>query len=202
MFGHHHHSRHGRGEHRCAPRGGDPFGEPGGGYRGGFGRGGGWGGGPRGPRGARPLDQGDLRVILLDLIAEKPRHGYELIKAIEDAMDGHYAPSPGVVYPTLTLMEETGLIASETQGVKKLYSLTEDGRAHLAAEAEAVTAAKARMEEARRRFGPPPAAEIGRAMGNLANALRLRLSRGPLSEEELRRLVDAIDAAATGVERS
>ena len=207
MFGHHHHSRSHdrfRGGHGCAGREGPEglfsWGQ-GGGPRG-F-RGGGFGGGHRGgPRGGRPFDQGDLRLLLLDLIAEKPRHGYELIKAIEEAMQGAYSPSPGVVYPTLTLLEETGLIAAQTQGPKKLYSLTEEGRAALEAEAEALAAAKGRMQAARDRFGPPPAAEIGRAMHNLGSALAVRLSRGALSKTELRAVVDAIDAAARGVEQS
>jgi DNA-binding PadR family transcriptional regulator len=203
MFGHaHHHPRHGR-RHGLAyaAMGREDFGGEGGFGRDGFGRGG-WGGGRGGPRGGRPLDQGDLRHILLDLIAQKPRHGYELIKAIEEAMEGHYSPSPGVVYPTLTLLEETGLISAEVQGVKKLYSLTDEGRAHLEQERAAIDAAKARMEEARRRFGPRPSAEIGRAMHNLGAALSMRLRRGPLSQQELRAVVDAIDAAARGVERA
>ena len=205
MFGdhqhHHDHRPSSRDERRCGPRDGE-------GGRG-FGRGpwsgGAWGrgGGHRGGhRGGRPFDQGDLRLLLLDLIAEKPRHGYELIKAIEQAMDGHYSPSPGVVYPTLTLLEETGLIAAETQGAKKLYSLTSEGQAALDTEAEAVKAAKGRMQSARERFGPPPAAEIGRAMQNLGSALAVRLSKGPLSKEELRRVTDVIDTAARGVEES
>ena len=212
MFGHHHHEpRRWRGDHACSGRDGHEDG-PGGhrGFAGGFGRGGfgpgarggGWGGGRGGPRGGRPFDQGDLRLLLLDLIAEKPRHGYELIKAIEEAMQGAYSPSPGVVYPTLTLLEETGLIASEAQGPKKLYSLTAEGRAALDAEAAALASAKGRMQAARDRFGPPPAAEIGRAMNNLGSALAVRLSRGALSKDELRAVVDAIDAAARGVEQS
>lgn len=205
MFGHHHHSHdRSRSEQGCNGRGGH---EGSGWGRGGWGRGGfgpgGFGGGHRGgTRGGRPFDQGDLRLLLLDLIGEKPRHGYELIKAIEEAMQGGYSPSPGVVYPTLTLLEETGLIASETQGAKKLYSLTDEGRQALETEAEALAAAKGRMQAARERFGPPPAAEIGRAMQNLGSSLALRLSRGALSKEELRAVVDAIDAAARGVEQS
>ena len=196
MFGHHHrHTDDDRsGRHGCGPRGMRHRGEHG------FGRG--WGG-PRGHRGGgRPFEQGDLRLLVLDLIAQQPRHGYELIKAIEDALDGHYSPSPGVIYPTLTLLEETGLVSAQAQGAKTLYTLTDEGRAQLEAEAEAVAAAKARMEEARRRFGPRPSAEIGRAMQNLASALGLRLARGPLSTEEMRAVVDAIDAAAKAVERS
>lgn len=212
MFGHRHHS-HPR-SHGCIGRDGEQghshWGRSGWG-RGGFGPGGfgpggfggGFGGGHRGgPRGGRPFDQGDLRLLLLDLIAEKPRHGYELIKAIEEAMQGAYSPSPGVVYPTLTLLEETGLIVSEAQGPKKLYSLTDEGRQALETEAQALAAAKGRMEAARERMGPPPAAEIGRAMQNLGMALAGRLRGGPLPKETLQKVVDAIDAAAREIERS
>ncbi len=198
MFGHHHHARWARAAYACGPRGDDREGR---GY-GRWGRRGGGDGDGRGPRGQRPFDQGDLRYLVLDLVAEKPRHGYELIKAIEDATDGAYAPSPGVIYPTLTLLEETGMVSSEAQGARKLYSVTDEGRAYLETEAASVTAAKARMEEARRRHGPPPAAEIRRAMGNLTAALQVRLARGALTEAQLRAVVDALDDAARGVERS
>src|ERR1700678_2981821 len=76
-------------------------------------------------RGERPFEQGDLRWLVLDMIATQPRHGYEIIKEIEDMMRGRYAPSPGIVYPTLTFLEETGLIASEAQATKKLYTITD-----------------------------------------------------------------------------
>ena len=114
----------------------------GGGRHGGF-RGWGFGGefGGRGS-GGRPLEQGDLRWLTLDLIAAQPRHGYEIIKAIADALNGHYTPSPGVIYPTLTLLEETGLIAGEAQGPKKLYRLTDEGRAEVDAHAADIRAAQ------------------------------------------------------------
>src|SRR5439155_17142014 len=87
-----------------------------------------------GGRGGRIFDHGDLRYVLLQLISEKPCHGYELIKAIEDKLGGMYSPSPGVIYPTLTLLEELGYLRSETAGgTKKLYSVTEDGTAFLTA---------------------------------------------------------------------
>ncbi len=170
-----------------------------------FGRFGGWGEHRRGrgPGGrGRPFEQGDLKLLVLDLIAQQPRHGYELIKAIEDDMEGAYSPSPGVVYPTLTLLEETGLVSAEAQGAKKLYTLTEEGRAYLDGAAEQVAAAKSRMDEAKRRFGPRPAAEIGRAMENLFAAVTLRTALRPVSTEEMRAIVDALDAAARAVERS
>ena len=83
-------------------------------------------------RAGRMLAQGDLRLIALALIAEQPRHGYEIIKVLEDKTEGWYSPSPGIVYPTLTYLEEAGYVTAQTEGAKKLYTITEEGRAHLA----------------------------------------------------------------------
>jgi DNA-binding PadR family transcriptional regulator len=83
-------------------------------------------------RAGRMLAQGDLRLIALALIAEQPRHGYEIMKVLEDKTSGWYSPSPGIVYPTLTYLEETGYVTGEADGAKKLYTITEEGRAHLA----------------------------------------------------------------------
>ena len=102
--------------------------------RGGFGFGGAhhWRGG-FGGRIGRFFDQGDLRFVLLHLISEKPRHGYELIKLIEEKTGGWYSPSPGVVYPTLTFLEEAGYVTAENEGAKKRYTITEEGRVYLEA---------------------------------------------------------------------
>jgi DNA-binding PadR family transcriptional regulator len=95
-----------------------------------FGRGGGEG---RGDwfRVGRMLAHGDLKLLALALIEEQPRHGYELIKLIEEKTSGCYSPSPGVVYPTLTFLEEAGYVTAESEGAKKRYSITEEGRAYL-----------------------------------------------------------------------
>src|SRR5438105_1069433 len=82
-------------------------------------------------RAGRMLVQGDLRLLALALIAEQPRHGYEIIKVLEEKTSGWYSPSPGIVYPTLTYLEEAGYITGQTEGSKKLYSITEEGRAYL-----------------------------------------------------------------------
>jgi DNA-binding PadR family transcriptional regulator len=82
-------------------------------------------------RSSRMLAQGDLTLILLALIAEEPRHGYEIIKVIEDKTEGGYAPSPGIVYPTLTYLEEAGYLTAQVEGTKKLYTITGEGRAYL-----------------------------------------------------------------------
>lgn len=158
----------------------------------------GWRGGMR--RG-RLLDHGDLRFVILQLVAEKPRYGYELIKAIEEKFAGVYTPSPGVVYPTLTLLEELGNVAVAAQGAKKLYTITPEGTAFLAENQATVAAIFDRIQEASRTHGGAPAPQIVRAFENLKLALSLRLSRGPISEEQALRLAAAIDAAAAAVER-
>jgi DNA-binding PadR family transcriptional regulator len=83
-------------------------------------------------RAGRMLAQGDLRLIALALIVEQPRHGYEIMKVLEDKTAGWYSPSPGIVYPTLTYLEETGYVTAQADGAKKLYTITAEGRAHLA----------------------------------------------------------------------
>ncbi len=147
------------------------------------------------------FDSGDLRFVILALIAEKPSHGYELIKAIEEKLGGGYAPSPGVVYPTLTLLEELGYVTVEAQeGGKKLYSITAEGRAFLAENQRTVDGLFARMSEARSRggrFSP----QIMRAMENLKTALKYRLMEGPLTEAEVQALAAAIDQAALAIEK-
>ena len=146
---------------------------------------------------------GDLRLVILQLIAEKPRHGYEIIKAIEERVAGAYSPSPGVIYPTLTLLEELGYVTVSTgEGAKKLHAITAEGQAYLDANRPAVDALFARMAEASRMHGGGPAPQVVRAMENLKLALRLRLSRGPLSEEQANAIAAALDAAATSVERT
>lgn len=149
------------------------------------------------------FDQGDLRLVVLKLISEKPSHGYEIIKAIEDRLGGAYAPSPGVIYPTLTLLEEMGAIrVQETDGPRKLYAITSDGEALLRQNAAAVEAIFGRMADINARHGGGPAPQIVRAMENLRTALRLRLFRGPLNAEQLAEISKILDAAAKAVEES
>src|SRR5215470_7415776 len=104
------------------------------GWRGHFGPGHGWGGrhgGGNMMRAGRMLAQGDLRLIALALIAEEPRHGYEIIKLVEEKTGDWYSPSPGIVYPTLTFLEEAGYVTVSSEGAKKLYTITAEGRAYL-----------------------------------------------------------------------
>ena len=150
----------------------------------------------------RLFDQGDLRYIMLQLIAEKPRHGYEIIKAIEERLGGLYAPSPGVVYPTLTLLEELGYVTATAEGSKKLYTVTAEGTAFLEQNRAVVDALFARMAEASRTYGGGPPPEILRAMQNLRMAVALRLRKGPITEEQLRTITAALDRVVGEIERS
>jgi DNA-binding PadR family transcriptional regulator len=158
--------------------------------------------GRRGVRPGRVFEQGDLRLVLLKLIADKPSHGYELIKAVEEAVGGAYAPSPGVVYPTLTLLEDMGYVRQQpdADGAKKLYAITPEGEAHLAEQKEAVEAIFARMGEVAAANRGRSAPQILRAMQNLNTALRYRLGRGPLTEVQVQAVAAALDAAARAVE--
>ena len=96
-------------------------------------------------RAGRMLAQGDLRLIALALIAEEPRHGYEIIKLLEEKTAGWYSPSPGIVYPTLTYLEEAGYVTAQAEGAKKLYTITEEGRAYLEDNREIVDAVLDRL---------------------------------------------------------
>ena len=137
------------------------------------------------------FEQGDLRFVVLRLLSEKPAHGYEIIKRVETLFGGAYAPSPGIVYPTLTLLEEQGLIeVVESEGPRKLYGLTEAGRAELDGAQADVGRVFGRMDEMRRRYGGGDAPEIRRAMENLGAALRLRMGRGDIDPSQVTAILD------------
>ncbi|KJV32550.1 PadR family transcriptional regulator [Luteibacter yeojuensis] len=121
--------------------GGHPFGfdDREGGMRGGRG-GGRFGGG-------RMFGTGDLRLLLLALIEEQPRHGYELIRTIEEMFDGQYSPSPGAIYPTLTMLEELGYARVEAEtGGKKLYAITDEGKGFLTENRDTLDALTERLQ--------------------------------------------------------
>ena len=207
MFGHWRRDERGDCDRRFAreegerePEGRGRFGRHRGGHHGGPGHDGfREGGGGRG----RVFDQGELRFVLLAMIAEAPSHGYEIIKAIEDRLGGSYSPSPGVIYPTLTLLNELGFATvSESGGGRKLYTITEEGQAHLAENKPVVDAVFARMARASASIAGGRSPQIMRAMENMKMALRFRVSRGPLGDTEAQAIADALDAAARAIERA
>jgi DNA-binding PadR family transcriptional regulator len=194
--------------HHCGPKG-MHFGR-----RGGFGgadfvmawgmggRGrGGFGHGERGGR-RRMFDGTELRLILLKLIEEQPRHGYDLIKEIEERSGGAYAPSPGVVYPTLTMLDDMGLIEeTKSEGAKKQFAITADGTAHLAERVEEVEALFERLQQlasVRERADGGP---IRRAMGNLRTVLQERLATESVDADMLHNVAEILDEAARKIER-
>ena len=160
------------------------------------------GGGGRGPRGRRRMfGSGELRLVLLKMIADEPRHGYELIRAIEELTGGEYAPSPGVIYPTLTMLQDMGLIAEapgDTQ--KKVFAATDEGRARLDEQEAEVIALFERLNEAfpKRGGGHPP---IGRAIGNLMTALRHRVAHDGFDDALVHEITEILDDAAQRIER-
>jgi DNA-binding PadR family transcriptional regulator len=161
--------------------------------RGGFGRGGG---------GGRIFGPGDLRLLLLALIAEKPRHGYELIKEIEQKFGGAYSPSPGSIYPTLTLLEELDHVrASSTDGARKLFEVTDEGRAFLSENQATLDGVLARMGLAARHMsGRAWPESVHQAMHTLKHALLLRPSEWSTAEaERVRKIIDAaVEAISNG----
>jgi DNA-binding PadR family transcriptional regulator len=150
----------------------------------------------------RMFDGSELRLILLALIADEPRHGYDLIKLIEERTGGAYAPSPGVVYPTLTLLAEMGLIEERaSEGAKKLFGVTAAGEAHLEEHAEAVTLLMGRLAEMAVMREKTDGASIRRAMGNLREVLQNRLTGDDMTPERLHQVTALIDEAAQKIER-
>ena len=149
----------------------------------------------------RFFDNGQLRLVILQLIAEKPSYGYQIIKAIEERLSGGYAPSPGVIYPTLTLLEEEGLAeVASTEGNKKSYAATEEGRAYLKTNQAILKAIFGRMQEAGRAFGRGRSPQIQRAIMNLKLALKMRVERGALTAEQLGKIAAVLDTAARTID--
>ncbi|WP_133645846.1 PadR family transcriptional regulator [Paraburkholderia flava] len=189
--------------------GGQGFGGGGGG-RGGFG--GGMGDGDGFPRG-RKFTSDDLQLLLLALLENQPSHGYELIKALETRSNGFYAPSPGMVYPALTYLEELNYVTVELEGNRKRYALDEPGRAYLASNRERVdlmlaklTHIARKMDSVRRAFAGEEALdpneggwlpELLRARHSLKHALMMR-TNAPLDEQ--RRIAEILDRATQEIE--
>jgi DNA-binding PadR family transcriptional regulator len=169
----HHHHRHGRHGHRG---GGRP--------------------------GGRLFDYGELRLLILAMLSEQPRHGYELMKTIEERLGGSYAPSPGVIYPTLSWLEDMGYASVEAEGGRKRYSATPDGEGFLGANRAAADELLARAGGGGEQARPSMPAPVLRAMENLKLAMRLRLKGGPLDPGAADTIAAALDAAAQTVERT
>jgi len=154
---------------------------------------------PRGSRrGGRMFDQGDLKLVILQLLEEKPRHGYDIIKALEEKSGGGYSPSPGTVYPTLSLLEEMDFAtATLAENGKKVYAITDEGQKYLAenrATVDDVLERLVRFGEAL--FGGRPMASAHEAMGQLGRAYARIVMRGGATPEQVAKIAEILKRAA------
>jgi DNA-binding PadR family transcriptional regulator len=181
-----------------------------GGFGASFVHGGGLGG--RGFFGGRKLGSGDLQLVILALLEERPRHGYEIIKALEETSKGFYVPSPGMVYPALTYLEEVGYATVEADGSKKLYHITDAGRAKLDEDRAFVDTLMAqlarigdKMDRVRKAFASEDQADVShRVVDEARQALRAaliaKLGASP-SDEELKRVSEVLQRATDELRR-
>lgn len=149
-------------------------------------------------RGGRMFDQGDLKYVILQLLAEKPRHGYEVIKAIEERFGGAYSPSPGTVYPTLTMLEDMGYAkVSLEEGGKKVYEITDEGRQYLAENRPAVDDIFAKISEFAQNIFGEPMMQVHRAFKDVGRAVYVRDPKR--STEQIRQIADILEKAAKDI---
>ncbi|HEV8496503.1 MAG TPA: PadR family transcriptional regulator [Gemmatimonadaceae bacterium] len=166
---------------------------------------GGWG--PQGGHGrwrgraARLFEQGDLKYVILRLLEEKPRHGYEIIKELESRFGGSYAPSPGTVYPTLTMLEDLGYArVVPEEGGKKIYEITDEGRKHLAEHSTTVNDIFDRIARFVEGFTDTPMTELNQAFQRLARATYKTATTHIREKETLAKLREIIQRAADEIE--
>ncbi|AIN65345.1 TPA: PadR family transcriptional regulator [Providencia stuartii] len=199
---HVYHSRHedGHGHQCCHGEGRHGHGE---GCHG-RGEGRGQGGGRHRGRGLRRLfDHGDLHIMVLSLVAKKPSYGYEIIKDIQEASNGLYVPSPGVIYPTLTLLEEQGFLESEVvERNRKSFKITAEGAAHLKANQETETIIFRKLAKARdMQHGGNLSEEIEMAVSRFKALLRHKMVLKQLSEQQTRQIAQIINDAVQQIEQ-
>ncbi|MGB3796563.1 MAG: helix-turn-helix transcriptional regulator [Alteraurantiacibacter sp.] len=158
--------------------------------------------GEEGPRRRRLFGPGELRLVLLAMLAEDPRHGYELIKALEEMTAGSYSPSPGTIYPTLQMLADEGVIAEkDSDDAKKLFQATTSGLAELEERKDELEDLWQRLGRKRERARPTGSSELFRAMGNLGSVLKNKASNGGLKDMDKEQVVDLIDELARKIER-
>jgi len=148
----------------------------------------------------RMFDAGDVKLVVLKLLSEQPSYGYQLIKTMEQRLAGGYAPSPGVIYPTLTMLEEEGLASVSSEGSKKVYSVTPEGMQYLQTSEVRVKELFERLEEAGRCFQRGRSPELMKAFKNLHDAVMTRMLRGNVTPEQISKMAEAMNAAARSID--
>lgn len=164
-----------------------------------------WGrGGPRGRhsrgRMGRMFDQGDLKYVILQLLDEKPRHGYDIIKELEERSKGAYSPSPGTVYPTLTMLEEMGYARATEDGGKKVYEITAEGKKYLEENSSTVESIFERISEAVEPFFSSSMVEVRQAMRHLARSSLGTAMKHADNKDVLAKIAAILDRAATEID--
>jgi DNA-binding PadR family transcriptional regulator len=148
------------------------------------------------------MDAEELRLVLLSLLSEQPRHGYDLIRGIEDLTGGAYAPSPGVVYPALSLLADMSLVEeAESEGTRKVFVITDAGTVDLADKTEQVQAVLARLKALANEEARVDVTPVRRAMDNLRTVLKTRLSKEDADKDMVHDIAERLDALAQDVER-
>ena len=197
MFGPHNHRRGFFGHRRWADDFGPdfPFGR-------GFGRR--WNFGPFGPGfspNERFFSRGDLKYVILDLLKDQPRHGYDIIRALEDRMRGRYRPSPGSVYPTLQMLEDLGYVASTQQEGKKVYAITDEGRAYLADQQPVIDDIRDRISAGWDAASRPEVADLMHEVQMIMRGLFRHGTHGALQDpERLKKLRDILNRARNEID--
>ncbi len=148
----------------------------------------------------RLFDSGEVRLVVLKLLSEEPSYGYQLIKRMEERLAGGYTPSAGVIYPTLTLLEEEGFATSSTENNKKVYSVTPEGLEYLKGNGRRVEHLFERLEEAGRGFERGRSPEIMKAFMNLRRAVVARVSRETVTPGQIAKITDIINSAAKAID--
>ena len=151
----------------------------------------------------RLFDANDIRLLILHFLSGSTAHGYELIKSIEAIAKGEYVPSPGIIYPNLSLLEEMGLITPvESDSSKKAWMLTEEGHAELVLQQDPLAHIIAKLESLGVLGDNRRLPEIQRAIHNFKMALNTKLGQSDLPKETLYKIIDTLDQAAKDIERS
>lgn len=149
-------------------------------------------------RGSRMFDSGALRLVTLGLIADAPQHGYDIIKGLSDRFQGAYRPSPGAIYPLLRMLEEAGLVSSQSHGPKRLFTITDAGRAYLDEQRSELEKIKAQVEAA---AAPMGEAGVGQAIQALRATLFEKMRQGGFDDAQARRLRDLLQKTREEIEK-
>ena len=151
----------------------------------------------------RMFETGDIRLLMLHFLQQRPAHGYELIKAIEELAKGEYTPSASIIYTNLKFLEEQALItSSQEEGGKKQYAITAEGAESLAQQGELLDSVTEKLHSLAILSNNRSIPEMQRAINNIRMALNLRLAKGPIEQDTLYKITDALDRATKEIERS